>query len=306
LGETEVFEKLRKAVDGFVQKVTHKSITEKNLYDAFDDLRMALLSNDVAFEAAELINERVKAILEGEQISRLQSKKDIIRQALTTAILDALTPETPIDLFALLEQRKREKEPLKLMFLGVNGTGKTTTIAKFTHLFQKRGYSVVLACADTFRAGSAEQLQTHGNRLKVRVLSRPYGADPASVAFDAINHARARNIDVVLIDTAGRMQTDKNLMAELAKIHRVAEPDLVIFVGDALAGNDAIEQAKTFNEKIGIDAAVLTKIDADAKGGAALSIAVATGKPIIFVGVGQGYPDLEAFNPEWFTGKIAP
>ena len=301
-----MFEKLRKAVDGFIQKVTHKSITEKNLEDAFDDLRMALLSNDVAFEAAELINERVKAILEGEQISRLQSKKDTIRQALTTAILDTLTPETPIDLFALLEQRKRENEPLKLMFLGVNGTGKTTTIAKFTHLFQKRGYSVVLACADTFRAGSSEQLQTHGNRLRVRVLSRPYGADPASVAFDAINHARARNIDVVLIDTAGRMQTDKNLMAELAKIHRVAEPDLVIFVGDALAGNDAIEQAKTFNEKIGIDAAVLTKVDADAKGGAALSIAVATGKPIIFVGVGQEFPDLEAFNPEWFTEKIAP
>jgi fused signal recognition particle receptor len=301
-----VFEKLRKAVDGFVQKVTHKSISEKNLDDAFADLQMALLSNDVAFEAAERINERVKAILEGEQISRLQSKKDTIRQALTTAILDALTPETPIDLFALLKQRKQENEPLKLMFLGVNGTGKTTTIAKFTHMLQKRGYSVVLACADTFRAGSAEQLQTHGNRLKVRVLSRPYGSDPASVAFDAINHARARNIDVVLIDTAGRMQTDKNLMAELAKIHRVAEPDLVIFVGDALAGNDAIEQAKTFNEKIGIDAAVLTKVDADAKGGAALSIAVATGKPIIFVGVGQEYPDLEAFNPEWFTQKIAP
>jgi len=301
-----VFEKLRKAVDGFIQKVTHKSISEKNLEDAFDDLRIALLTNDVAFEAADRINERVKAILEGQQISRLQSKKDIIRQALTTAILDALTPETPIDLFGLLEQRKRENEPLKIMFLGVNGTGKTTTIAKFTHLFQQRGYSVVLACADTFRAGSAEQLQTHGNRLKVRVLSRPYGSDPASVAFDAINHARARNIDVVLIDTAGRMQTDKNLMAELAKIHRIAEPDLVIFVGDALAGNDAIEQAKTFNEKIGIDAAVLTKVDADAKGGAALSIAVATGKPIIFVGVGQEYPDLEAFNPEWFTEKIAP
>ena len=301
-----MFEKLRKAVDGFIQKVTHKSISEKNLEDAFDDLRIALLTNDVAFEAADRINERVKAILEGQQISRLQSKKDIIRQALTTAILDALTPETPIDLFGLLEQRKRENEPLKIMFLGVNGTGKTTTIAKFTHLFQQRGYSVVLACADTFRAGSAEQLQTHGNRLKVRVLSRPYGSDPASVAFDAINHARARNIDVVLIDTAGRMQTDKNLMAELAKIHRIAEPDLVIFVGDALAGNDAIEQAKTFNEKIGIDAAVLTKVDADAKGGAALSIAVATGKPIIFVGVGQEYPDLEAFNPEWFTEKIAP
>ncbi|MFX0169994.1 MAG: signal recognition particle-docking protein FtsY [Candidatus Hodarchaeota archaeon] len=301
-----MFEKLRKAVDGFVQKVTHKAISEKNLDDAFSDLQMALLSNDVAYEAAERINERVKELLEGEQISRLQSKKDTIRKALATAILDALTPETPIDLFALLEQRKKEQEPLKIMFLGVNGTGKTTTIAKFTHMLQTKGYSVVLACADTFRAGSAEQLQTHGNRLKVRVMSRPYGSDPASVAFDAINHARARKIDVVLIDTAGRMQTDKNLMAELAKIHRVAEPDLVIFVGDALAGNDAIEQAKTFNEKIGIDAAVLTKVDADAKGGAALSIAVATGKPIIFVGVGQKYPDLEAFNPEWFTQKIAP
>ena len=192
------------------------------------------------------------------------------------------------------------------MFLGINGTGKTTTIAKLTHLFQKKGFSVVLACADTFRAGSSEQLQTHGDRLKVRVLCRPYGSDPASVAFDAINHARARGIDVVLIDTAGRMQTNRNLMAELEKIHRVAEPDLVIFVGDALAGNDAIEQAKTFNEAIGIDAAILTKVDADVKGGAALSIAIATGKPIILVGVDQKYSDLEVFQPEWFAEKIAP
>ncbi|MFW9983863.1 MAG: signal recognition particle-docking protein FtsY [Candidatus Odinarchaeota archaeon] len=299
-----MFEKIRKAVDGFVQKVTHKSISEKNLDDALSDLQMALLENDVAYEATERINDRVKETLEGEQIGLLQSKKDLIKTVLYDAILAALTPETPVDLFALLEERKKVGEPLTIMFLGVNGTGKTTTIAKITQLLQKKGYSVVLACADTFRAGSAEQIQIHADRLKVRVLSRPYGSDPASVAFDAINHARARKIDVVLIDTAGRMQTDKNLMAELSKIHRVAEPDLVIFVGDALAGNDAIEQAKTFNEKIGIDAAVLTKVDADAKGGAALSIAIATGKPIIFVGVGQEYSDLEVFNPEWFAQKI--
>lgn len=299
-----MFEKIRKAVDGFVQKVTHKSISEKNLDDALSDLQMALLENDVAYEATERINDRVKETLEGEEIGLLQSKKDLIKTALYDAILAALTPENPVDLFALLEQRKKAGEPLTLMFLGVNGTGKTTTIAKITQMLQKKGYSVVLACADTFRAGSAEQIQIHADRLKVRVLSRPYGSDPASVAFDAINHARARGINVVLIDTAGRMQTDKNLMAELSKIHRVAEPDLVIFVGDALAGNDAIEQAKTFNEKIGIDAAILTKVDADAKGGAALSIAIATGKPIIFIGVGQEYSDLEVFNPEWFAQKI--
>jgi len=299
-----VFEKIRSAVDGFVQKVTHKSISDKNLDDALTDLQMALLENDVAYEATERINDRVKETLEGEQIGLLQSKKDLIRTALYDAILAALTPENPVDLFHLLEQRKKAGEPLTLMFLGVNGTGKTTTIAKITQMLQKKGYSVVLACADTFRAGSAEQIQTHADRLKVRVLTRPYGSDPASVAFDAINHARARGINVVLIDTAGRMQTDKNLMAELSKIHRVAEPDLVIFVGDALAGNDAIEQAKTFNEKIGIDAAVLTKVDADAKGGAALSIAIATGKPIIFVGVGQEYSDIELFDPEWFAKKI--
>jgi fused signal recognition particle receptor len=299
-----VFEKIRKAVDGFVQKVTHKSISEQNLDDALSDLKMALLENDVAYEATERINDRVKKTLEGEQIGLLQSKKDLIKTALYDAILAALTPENPVDLFALLEQRKKAGEPLTLMFLGVNGTGKTTTIAKITQMLQKKGYSVVLACADTFRAGSAEQIQIHADRLNVRVLSRPYGSDPASVAFDAINHARARGINVVLIDTAGRMQTDKNLMAELSKIHRVAEPDLVIFVGDALAGNDAIEQAKTFNEKIGIDAAVLTKVDADAKGGAALSIAIATGKPIIFIGVGQEYSDIEVFNPEWFAQKI--
>jgi len=301
-----LFEKLRKAVDGFVHKVTHKSITEKNLEDALSELQIALLENDVAFEAAEAICSRVKATLVGEQIGLLQSKKETIREALHQAVREALTPRSPVDLFKLLEERRKEGAPLVILFLGVNGTGKTTTIAKLAHLFMSRGYSVVLACADTFRAGSSEQLQIHADRLKVRMISRPYGSDPASVAFDAINHARARGINVVLIDTAGRMQTNRNLMSELEKIRRIAEPDLVIFVGDALAGNDAIAQAKTFNDAIGIDAAILTKVDADAKGGAALSIAIATGKPIIFIGVGQEYADIEEFRPEWFADKIIP
>ncbi|MFX1474002.1 MAG: signal recognition particle-docking protein FtsY [Promethearchaeota archaeon] len=301
-----MFEKLRKAVDGFVQRVTHKSVTERNLDDAFSDLQIALISNDVALEAADLICDRIRDELTGEKIGLLQSKRKFIIETLHKAVLEALRPKVSIDLVQLVEKRKKEGNPAVLMFLGVNGTGKTTTIAKLTHMLLKKGYSVVLACADTFRAGSSEQLHTHGERLKVRVLSRPYGSDPASVAFDAINHARARGVNVVLIDTAGRMQTDKNLMAELAKIHRIANPDLVVFVGDALAGNDVIQQAKTFNEIIGIDAAILTKVDADTKGGAALSIALATGKPIIFVGVGQEYSDLEEFRPEWFADKIVP
>ncbi len=301
-----MFEKLRKAVDGFVQRVAQKSVTESNLDDAFSELQIALISNDVALEAADLIIERIREKVTGEKIGLIQSKRKFILEALHEAVLEALKPESPVDLIQLIEKRKREHNPAVLLFLGVNGTGKTTTIAKLTHMLLKRDYSVVLACADTFRAGSSEQLHTHGERLKVRVLSRPYGSDPASVAFDAINHARARGIDVVFIDTAGRMQTDRNLMAELEKIHRVAEPDLVIFVGDALAGNDVIAQAKTFNEIIGIDAAILTKVDADTNGGAALSIALATGKPIIFVGVGQEYSDLEEFRPEWFADKIVP
>ncbi len=301
-----MFEKLRKAVDGFVHRVSHKSVSDSNLDDAFSDLQIALLSNDVALEAAELICERIREKVTSEKIGLLQSKRKFILETLHEAVLEALKPKSPIDLLKIIEKRKKERNPAVLMFLGVNGTGKTTTIAKLTHMLIKRDYSVVLACADTFRAGSSEQLHTHGERLKVRVLSRPYGSDPASVAFDAINHARARGINVVFIDTAGRMQTDKNLMAELEKIHRVAKPDLVIFVGDALAGNDVISQAKTFNEIIGIDAAILTKVDADTKGGAALSIALATGKPIIFVGVGQEYSDLEEFRPEWFADKIVP
>jgi fused signal recognition particle receptor len=301
-----LFGKLRKAVDGFVQRTTHKAISEGNLEDAFSDLQIALISNDVALEAAELICEKIREKILGEKIGLLQSKRKFILETLHEAILEALKPSSSVDIIQLIEKRKRERKPAVLMFLGVNGTGKTTTIAKLTKKLLKQKYSVVLACADTFRAGSSEQLHTHGERLKVRVLSRPYGSDPASVAFDAINHARARGINVVLIDTAGHMQTDKNLMAELEKIHRVANPDLVVFVGDALAGNDVISQAKTFNEIIGIDAAILTKVDADTKGGAALSIAIATGKPIIFVGVGQEYSDLEEFRPEWFADRIVP
>ena len=192
------------------------------------------------------------------------------------------------------------------MFIGTNGTGKTTTIAKLAYYLRKKGYRVVLAAADTFRAGSIEQLKFHADKLNLRVISHKYGSDAAAVAYDAIEHAKARNIDVVLIDTAGRMQTDRNLMDEVSKIKRIANPDLTILIVDSLTGNDAVQQAITFNNYIGVDAIILTKTDADEKGGTAISVVYSIKKPIIFIGTGQKYEDLAEFNPKFYLERILP
>jgi len=204
----------------------------------------------------------------------------------------------------MAEEKRKKGEPLVIAFVGINGTGKTTSIAKIANYFMKNGYTVVLACSDTYRAGSIEQLEEHARRLKVRMVKHSYGADPAAVAFDAIKHAAAHGTNVVLIDTAGRIQTDKNLMGELAKVKRVVNPDLTLLVVDALTGNDAVMQAEEFNKSVGIDGTILTKVDADVKGGSALSVTYVTGKPILFIGVGQTYEDLQPFKPEQFTQMI--
>ncbi len=264
------------------------------------DLELALLESDVAQEVVEAIKGSIKEELRSTGIKKgVDSKaalKIIIRKALKK-VLEATC-------FNFDEYIARVKKPIVLMFVGVNGTGKTTAIAKVTHHLQKQKRSCVMAAADTFRAGAIEQLERHATNLGVRIIKHKAGGDPAAVAYDAVNHAIARRKDVVLIDTAGRMQTNKNLMDEMEKIRRVAKPNLVIFVGDALAGNDAVEQAKKFNEAVKIDAAILTKIDADAKGGAALSIAFAVGRPIIFVSTGQGYDDFAPFNSDWMINRI--
>jgi len=190
------------------------------------------------------------------------------------------------------------------MFLGINGTGKTTAIAKLTKRLQGQGLSVVLSASDTFRAGAIEQITIHADRLGSKVIKHQAGGDPAAVAYDALEHAKARKRDVVLVDTAGRMQTNANLMDEMKKIKRVVKPHLTVFVGDSLAGNDAIEQARTFEKEIGIDAVILTKIDADAKGGAALSIAHSIKKPIAFLCNGQGYDDIIKFDSQWMVDRL--
>lgn len=305
-----MFETLKNSLTGFVEKVSTKTLSEDQIEDVLWELQLILLENDVALSVAAEIGELLKKQLTGEKVGRLKSTKKFVYNSLRNAILEILTVED-IDLLALAKQSKEQGQPLAIVFLGVNGTGKTTTLAKLTHLFQKKGFSVVLAASDTFRAGSIEQIEIHANKLGVKVIKHKYGSDSAAVAFDAVSHASAKNVDVVLIDTAGRMQTNKNLMGEMEKIVRVLKriEDLnviTVFVGDSLAGNDAVEQAREFNDSVGIDASILTKVDADAKGGAAISIAHVTKKPIVFIGIGQNYQDLDAFYPQKFAEKIVP
>jgi fused signal recognition particle receptor len=277
-----------------------KELSEKKVEDLLWDLEIALLESDVAIPVVDEVKKYLKKELVGKKIKRKFDIGEIIETALRNAITNVLT----IGQINFDREVRRSKKPLVLMFVGVNGTGKTTAIAKVAFRLQKMGYSTVLAAGDTFRAGAIEQLTIHSKKLKTKIIKNQPGSDPAAIAYDAVEHAKARKKDVVLIDTAGRMQTNINLMDEMKKVKRISNPDMIIFVGDALAGNDAVIQAEKFEEAVGIDAAILTKIDADAKGGAALSIAKAVGKPIIFVGTGQKYLDLEPFNPEWMVERL--
>lgn len=299
-----MFEKLRGAMDSAVTKATTKELDEKNLADAVWDLQMVLIQNDVAVDVAEHICNLTKEKLIGTRAGRLEKTGNLFRTAIYESIMEVLTPEHPLDPIQFATEKKAKGELTVILFVGVNGTGKTTTLAKLANLYKKNGFSVVIAAGDTFRAGSIEQLEEHANRLGIRVIRQNYGSDAAAVAYDAISHARAKGIDIVLIDSAGRMQSNKNLISEMQKIVRVTNPDLKIFVGDALAGNDALSQAKEFNDAIEIDGAILTKVDADPSGGAALSVAFVTGRPVVYIGVGQSYDDLRKFEPEWFAQRL--
>lgn len=281
-----------------------KTLSSENLESALNELNLLLIGNDVATETADILCQKINESLKGEQVSRLTSKSKFLFEILKDVIRDILTPEKNIDLLEEIRKKNITNSPYIICFLGVNGTGKTTTIAKIAHYLKKNNISSVAAAADTFRAAAIEQLSYHMQNVGIKVIKHEYKSDPASVAYDAVQHAKAKNLNVVLVDTAGRQVSNKNLMREMQKIVRVAEPDLTFFIGDSLAGNDALTQAKEFNNEVGIDANILTKFDADAKGGAALSISYETKKPILFVGVGQGYDDLEPFNRELFISNI--
>ena len=295
-----MLEKLKNVFSTFVKK----SLTEEKMDNSINDLKLLLITNDVAIDTADEICNQIIESFKGQQISRLTSTKNLLFETLKEIITNILTPDKEINLLEEINKRIAQNSPYIIVFLGVNGTGKTTTMAKIAHYLKKNQLSLVAAAADTFRAAAIEQLTYHMNNVGINTIKHEYKSDPASVAYDAIEHAKARNIDVVLVDTSGRQTTDKNLMREMQKIVRISDPDLVVFVGDSLAGNDALYQAREFDKHVGIDANILTKLDADVKGGAALSISFETKKPIIFVGVGQGYDDLEQFNREEFISNI--
>ncbi|MEM2669239.1 MAG: signal recognition particle-docking protein FtsY [Candidatus Bathyarchaeia archaeon] len=299
-----MFEKLRDALSGLLDKISTVELKPDKLQEIFWEFKLTLLENDIALAVAEHICGEVEKRIIGLKIGRFEDKRKAVKEVLRSVLLDVLKTPEEVDLIDLVEGKRKLREPCIIVFVGINGTGKTTTIAKIANLLLKKGYSVVLACSDTFRAGSIEQLEQHAKRLGVPMIKHKYGSDAAAVAYDAVQYAKARGINTVLIDTAGRMQTDKNLMMEMEKIVRVVKPDLTIFVGDALTGNDAVSQAEEFSKYINISGSILTKMDADAKGGAAISIAYMTKKPILFLGVGQRYEDIEPFKPEIIVNRI--
>lgn len=288
-----------KSVDKMVGD-SGKKIKEDPLDDLLDELEVILLESDVAYPVVQDIILGVRDNLVNKKYSRQYTLEEVVETAVKEAVREVLKANE----FDFDEWIKEQDEPVVIMFIGINGTGKTTSIAKIAKRLKEKEKSVVIAACDTFRAGAIEQLSIHAERLGVKIVKQGHDADPSAVAFDAIEHARSKKKDIVLIDTAGRMQTNNNLIDEMKKISRVAKPALKVFVGDALAGNDAIEQAKVFDKAVGIDAIILTKIDTDAKGGAALSIAHTIGKPIAFVSDGQGYDDLHKFDSEWMLNRL--
>jgi len=299
-----MFKKLREGLSGLVNKVATTELRAEQLRPVLQNFKIELIENDVAVAVADHVCGELEKRLDGVQVKRLEDRKEIVKRNLREVLLETLTTSEKVNVLGMVEQKQKLKEPFVIVFVGINGTGKTTSIAKAARLLMKNGYSVVLACSDTYRAGSIEQLEEHAKRLGVRVIKHAYGADPAAVAYDAINHAKAHGISAVLVDTAGRIQTDRNLMNELAKIKRVVNPDLTILTVDSLTGNDALMQAEEFNNSVGIDGTILTKVDADVKGGSALSVTYTTKKPIVFIGTGQKYDDLQEFKPEQFTQMI--
>ena len=300
-----MFDKLKRAFSNAAKSISQRELSEKELDESLFDLNIALLESDVSQEVVDDLSKQIKDNLVGMKLQKNETTEQIIASTLKDNFSKILAKAGSVDLITAINAKKQRKGgPFKIVFLGINGTGKTTTVAKVANLLKKSGFSIVIAAADTHRAGAIEQITSHAEKLSIKVISQRYGADPSAVSRDALGYANKHYIDVVLIDTAGRMQTAKNLMDEIGKIVKVIKPDIKLFVGDSLSGNDTINQAREFFSYTEFDGAILTKTDADAKGGSAISISYITSKPIIYLGVGQGYDDIIRFNRERFVETI--
>lgn len=285
---------LKGAIRGYTE------LRESDIADLLFELELSLLEADVNHETATALIKKIKELLLKERIPRGIQIDEFLKQKIKQALIE-LTKTEKIDLFELIEHSPK---PFKILFLGPNGAGKTTTIAKLSFALQLMGKTIIWAAADTFRAASIEQLEEHAKKLKIRVVKHKYGADPTAVAFDAVKAAEANNIDVVMIDSAGRQETNRNLIEELKKLERVIKPNLKIFVGEAFAGKNLIEQARAFDEALNLDAFILTKIDTDPKGGTVISLLYELKKPVLFIGTGQAYKDLIPFTQKFIIDRI--
>ena len=299
-----MFEGLKKAFQGLVRAIAEKELSEEEAEEAANELAMRLVESDVAVDVAYEIAEAVKSAIRGVKGPRIGDREAAVRQAIIDALLRLYSDIPDVDLLAEAAERAKREKPVVMLFMGPNGFGKTTTIAKLTYAAMRMGMTAVWAAADTYRAGAVEQLEEHARRLKVRVVAHGYGADPAAVAYDAIQHARARGIHLVMIDSAGRLHTDRNLMDELAKIQRVAEPHYSILVFDTLLGNDAVEIARTYARFVRVDGLIGTKADANPRGGSILTMIHILRKPIYYLGTGQRYEDLTRFDKKTFIESL--
>src|SRR5918995_6201117 len=300
-----MFDQLRKAFTNATRSIIQKELSEKDVNVVLSDLEIALLQSDIAQEVIDVLVTELKSELIGTKLEKGQDAENIVQVKFRNAIVEMFSKAGEVDILGKIKEKKERKGgPFVITFLGINGTGKTTTVARVARLLHANNISVVLAAGDTHRAGAIEQISLHAEKLSLRVIAQRYGADPSAVGRDAIDYAKKHYIDAVLVDTAGRMQTAKNLMDEINKIVRIVKPDIKLFVGDSLAGNDTINQAREFFEYTNFDGAILTKIDADAKGGSAISIVHITSRPIVYLGIGQGYEDIIPFDAGRFIDSI--
>ena len=297
-----MLDKVKNAVSNISKIAVEKQISEKELDKVMENLTIELLESEIPFDLVEQISENIKKQMIDKKFARSDEFKEIIKSEFTSTIKEIFQKVEDVDLIQLINSK--ESKPFKILIVGINGSGKTTTVAKIGHLLKENNISSVIVAGDTFRSGAIEQIKEHADRLELKLISQKYGSDPAAVARDGVEYSKTHNIDAVIIDTSGRVQTNSNLMQEVLKIKNVVNPDFTVFIGDSLAGNDLVSQTHEFFKFTEFNGSILTKTDADVKGGAILSILSETGKPIIYIGTGQEYKDLEKFNEERFLSGL--
>ena len=297
-----MLDKVKNAVSNISKIAVEKQISEKELDRVMENLTIELLESEIPFDLVEQISENIKKQMIDKKFARSDEFIEVIKSEFTKTIKEIFQKVEDVDLIQLINSK--ESKPFKILIVGINGSGKTTTVAKIGHLLKENNISSAIVAGDTFRSGAIEQIKEHADRLELKLISQKYGSDPAAVARDGVEYSKTHNIDAVIIDTSGRVQTNSNLMQEVLKIKNVVNPDFTVFIGDSLAGNDLVSQTHEFFKFTDFNGSILTKVDADVKGGAILSILSETGKPIIYIGTGQEYKDLEKFNEERFLSGL--